>query len=172
MIIEVDLTKDIINQCLPLHYRYAPFKQKYLTLLFPVAAILIIGIGLTVNEPADVNGGNKWMYLYIYAPMLLVLTLWSVFKRNRAGKKILKRLGDNTHYEVEANEDELTFHLSHTTSRNKWPAFPRAVISKEVVLLYQQNSSFLMFHHSFFANDDFRKFKQLVQEHVHQVSED
>lgn len=85
---------------------------------------------------------------------------------------MLKLYGENTHYKVEANDDGMIFKLIYTNSENKWPAYPRAVIGKNMVLIYQQNGAYIIFHHSFFANEDFDRFKKLVRSHMHEVKED
>lgn len=169
MEIEIAITKEIINESLPLHYRHAPFQQRYLPFFYP-ALLFVMGTFQSLTSKEE--GFFRWFSMILFVIIGTVSALWINYRRNNNGKRMLKLYGDNTHYKVLANEDGMVFHLSYTTSENKWPAYPRAVIGKEMVLVYQQNSAYIIFHHTFFANDDFGEFKQLVRNHIHVVTED
>lgn len=170
MQIEIALTEDIVNQSLQLHYRYAPPKQRYAVLLVP-AILMMLAIYLVIKELALPHfGQNGWLGV-LYILMSVGYYFWMSYRREHTGKKLIKGLGENAVFEMNANDDQLVTHLATATHQHQWPAFIKAVISKNLVLLYQQNQSFSMFHQSFFANDDFDRFKQLVRRHVHTVTE-
>ena len=169
MEIEIAITKEIINESLPLHYRHTTFKQRFLPFVY---LVILLVIGLVQSITSNEQGLARWLQLIFLVVIGSLYTGWYIYRRNNAGKKMLKFYGENTHYKVDVNEDVLTFHLSYTTSQNKWPAYPRAVIGKSMVLLYQQNMAMIIFHHTFFANNDFDIFKNLVRRHMHEVKED
>ncbi len=170
MQINIALTEDIVNQSLRLHYRYAPPRQRYAVLMVP-AILMIVAIYLIIKElQKPVFGQSGWLGI-LYIAMSVGYYFWMNYRREHTGKQLIKGLGNNTVFEMEANEDELITHLSDATFQHQWPAFIKAIISKDLVLLYQQNQSFSMFHYSFFANEDFAAFKQLVRMHVHAVTE-
>jgi hypothetical protein len=171
MLIEVALTKEIVNESLPVHYRHLDFKQRFLPYIAPIF-LCIYGVFYTV---AAFTNDNFWVDIITPAFMFILALVYFLVIRHRqhnAGKQILKKIGDRTHHEIEVSEEELITRMIDATYNQKWTVYPKAVISKEVVLLYQQNKMFAIFHHSFFANDDFDKFKQLVRNRVHQVIED
>jgi hypothetical protein len=171
MIIDISLTKEIVNQSLPVHYRHATFKQRAIPYATGVV-LLIVGIFNTITQPDNIIGIERYLYLIVFTVLGVAYTFWFDYKRKSAGKAMIKMLGDRTDYEVEATDDGLTTRLTDATYDQKWTVYPKAIISKEVVLLYQQNKSFAIFHHSFFSNDDFDRFKNLVRKHMHEVKED
>ena len=170
MHINIALTEDIVNQSLQVHYRFAPARQKYAILLVP-AILMILAVYLIVKElDKPVFGQSGWLGI-LYIAMSVGYYFWMSYRREHTGRQLIKGLGSNAIFEMDANDDELVTHLSDATFQHQWTAFIKAIISKDLVLLYQQNQSFSMFHHSFFSNDDFNGFKQLVRGHVHAVTE-
>jgi hypothetical protein len=170
MQIRISLTEDIVNQSLGLHYRFAPARQKYSILLVP-AILMILAVSLITKEFAKpVFGQNGWLGI-LYIAISIGYYFWMRYRREHTGKQLIRGLGNNATFEMVANDDELITHLSDTTFKHEWPAFIKAIISTDLVLLYQQNQSFSMFHHSFFANGDFTGFKQLVRRYVNAVIE-
>ncbi len=169
MEIEFAITKEIINESLPLHYRHTTFKQRFMPYMY---LVILLVIGLIQAFTSKEEGLARWLQLIFLVIIGSAYAFWYNYQRNNAGKKMLRFYGENTHYKVDANDDGLTFYLSYSTSQSKWPAFPKAVIGKDIVLLYQQNLAMIIFHHTFFSNDDFSCFKTLVRNHMHEVKED
>lgn len=170
MQIRIALTEEIVNQSLRLHYRYVPARQKYAILLVP-AVLMILAVYLIVKELAKPVFGQNGGLGILYIAISIGYYFWMRYRREHTGKQLIRGLGNNATFGMDANDDELITHLSDTSFQHQWPAFIKAIISKDLVLLYQQNQSFSMFHHSFFANEDFTGFKQLVSKHVHAVTE-
>lgn len=168
--IQIALTEDIVNESLVLHYRNAPFKQKYAVLYVPVI-LLAVAIYLIVKEMTLPYFGHSGWLGIVYILMSIGYYFWMTYRREHTGKQLIKSLGENAVFEMDADDGQLVTHLSTATFQHQWPAFIKAIISKNLVLLYQQNQSFSMFHQSFFANNDFDRFKQLVRRHVHAVTE-
>lgn len=171
MQIEVALTEAIVNQSLKLHYRYAPFRQRYAVLFVPLI-LTLLGIYLIVKESTKPQFGESGWLGLLYIVMSAGYYFWMNYRREHAGKQLLKSLGTHTHFTMDVDDVQLVTHLGDTTYQHEWPAFMKAIISNNIVLLYQQNQSFSMFHLSFFNNDNFSHFKQLVRNQVHIVIED
>jgi hypothetical protein len=170
MRINIALTENIVNQSLRLHYRYAPPRQKYAILLVP-SILMLLALYLIVNELRQpIFGRNGWLGV-LYIAMSIGYYFWMSYRREHTGKQLIRGLGNNAIFEMDADDSELTTHLTDSTFKHEWPAFIKAIVSKDLVLLYQQNQSFSMFHYSFFSNDDFSRFKQLVRKHVQTVTE-
>lgn len=170
MQIHIALTEDIVNQSLRLHYRYAPPRQKYAIALVP-AILMLLALYLIVQElQKPVFGRNGWLGM-LYIAMSAGYYFWMGYRREHTGKQLVKGLGSHATFVMDVNDYELVTQLSDSTFQHQWPAFIKAIISKELVLLYQQNQSFSMFHYSFFNSEDFTGFRQLVRRHVHAVTE-
>jgi hypothetical protein len=165
MEINVQLTEDIINQSMKLHYASAPAKQRY-SLLYVPAALSFVGIFFIVNELTKPQfGDNGWLGV-LYQFMAVGLYFWLKRKRDHTGKFLLKTMGQNASFDMVVNDEELITKLADSTMSHKWAAFHKAIISQNKVLLYQSDQSFTMFEKSFFANNDFDIFKKMVKDHV------
>ena len=79
---------------------------------------------------------------------------------------MLRNLGQDAQYEVDATVDQLTTKTYRETFTNSWQSFTKALTGADNVLLYQLNDSFSMFNRSFFEPGDFEKFKTMVQDHI------
>lgn len=172
MRIHVRLTEDIINQSLALHYHDQPsgkkMKQRLLWIPFIMVAISVYLIYTELQQP---QAGQNFYMALLYISFALVYYFFMKSRMMRAGKKLLKNLGENASFDMDADEATVTTITSSATITQPWTAFTGALISSNNVLLYQANHSFSMFHPSFFAAGDFEKFKELVRNHVQPVLE-
>ncbi len=170
MEINIQLTEDIINQSMKMHYANAPAKQRY-SLFYVPGALSFVGFYFIINELTKPHfGSNGWLGI-LYQFMAVGLYFYLKRKRDHTGKFLLKAMGQNAAFDMEVNDNELITKLSDSTLSHQWIAFHKAIISKQLVLLYQGNQSFTMFDKTFFANHDFDSFKKMVKEHVMEVKE-
>lgn len=172
MTIQVNLTKDIINQCLYLHYTYEPAgkKSKKRLLLIPLL-LTVLGGYLIYDEMRQPTPGQN---LYMGVLYVAFAIAYYIFMRNRmlfAGQKIMKRLGNDVAFRVEVTQDKVVTKTPTQDLVHYWPDFTGALMSKGNVLLYQRNETFSMFNHTFFANGEFEAFKNLVRKNVSSVHE-
>lgn len=172
MHIKINLTEDIINQCLELHYgdQAAGKKQKRRLLWIPLM-LAIVSAYLIYDELQQPALGQNFIMAILYVGFGIS---YYVFMKNRmmkAGKRILKSLGPNAKFTININGDDITTKTASATITNGWTAFTGAVLSKGNVLLYQANNTFIMFNHTFFEPGDFDSFKNLVRNHVQPLME-
>lgn len=153
-----------------MHYASAPAKQRY-SLLYVPAALSFVGFYFIINELTKPQfGSNGWLGI-LYQAMAVGFYIYLKRKRDHTGKFLLKAMGANATFDMEVNDRELVTKLSDSTLSHQWIAFQKALIGRDIVLLYQGNQSFTMFARSFFANEDFDRFKKLVKDHVMEVKE-
>ncbi len=89
----------------------------------------------------------------------------------KSRKIMLKNLGNNAQFKMEVEGDNIKTITDSATISTNWTVFTTALIEKEVLLLYQTNDTFSMFHYSFFKENDFEEFKHLVRSNVQPVFE-
>lgn len=170
MEINVQLTEAIINQSMKMHYANAPAKQRYSLLYVPIV-LSFVGVYFIINELGKPQfGSNGWLGI-LYQAMAVGLYFYLKRKRDHTGKFLLKAMGENAAFDMEVNDNELVTKLSDSTLSHQWVAFHKAIIGRDIVLLYQGNQSFTMFAKSFFSNDDFDRFKKMVKQHVMEVKQ-
>lgn len=172
MHIKIALTEDIINQCLALHYGDQPAgKKQQQRLLWIPLILLIISAYLVYDELQQPAIGQNFIMAILYVGFAIS---YYVFMKNRmvkAGKRLMKGLGSNANFTIDVEGDQLTTKTGSSTLTSNWTAFTGALISKGNVLLYQSNSTFTMFNHTFFAPGEFEQFKELVREKVQPLVE-
>ncbi|MDB5191419.1 MAG: hypothetical protein JWQ96_982 [Segetibacter sp.] len=170
MHIKVALTEDIINQSLALHYNNQPRARRKKRELFIIPGMLILLAGYLIYTEAQrpTPGHNYYMaLLYITFALLYFYTMRK--RLYNAGGKILKNLDEYANYTLEVTPDQITTTTASDTLLSYWSDFTGALISSDLVLLYQPNESFIMLHSSFFDSNDLENFKQLVEEKVQPV---
>ena len=170
MEINVQLTEDIINRSLHLHYKSQPPRERWKILYVPV---LLVGISvylLIKDYTSHQFTQTSWLAI-VYIFMAIALGWYSGYKREHTGKQLLKSFGENSAFDMDVTDDEVITRLSDSTLNFQWTVFTKALISKDIVILYQQNNSLSMFDKSFFANDDFSRFKTMVRKHMMDVKE-
>ena len=170
MRIKVSLTEHIINQSLALHYGHsvAGKKSKRKLTVIPVL-LLLISIYLFYSELQQPVVGQNFYMAMLYTTFAIC---YYVVMRNRmvnGGKKLLSGLGENARFEMEVDEEGLTTYTASAVVPTLWTSLTGAMISNELVLLYQADNSFTMFHPTFFEQGDFETFKQLTQTKVEPV---
>jgi hypothetical protein len=172
MHIRVALTEDIINQCLSLHYHDQPAGRRLRQRLILIPLMLIgVAAYLIITELQRPQVGQNFYMAILYICFAFIYYFFMKNRMMRAGKKLLKTLGDNATFDMEVDEEKLTTTTRSNTFTHDWSGFTGGLIGSENVLLYQANNSFSMFHHSFFKAGDFEKFKELVRQNVQPVME-
>jgi len=170
MEINVQLTENIINQSMKMHYANAPAKQRY-SIVYVPAALCFVGLYFIINEFTKPKfASNGWLGM-VYIGMAVGMYFYLKRKRDHTGKFLLRAMGGNAAFGMEVNDSELLSKLTDGTLSHPWSAFHQATISQNLVLLYQSNQSFTMFADTFFAGNDFDRFKQMVKQHVMAVKE-
>jgi hypothetical protein len=166
MDINVKLTKEIVNECFALHYKYNPAGRKALQKLTRSTVIFIlIPIFLIYEEPH-----------HFFLPLLISVFALGFYFLMRTlllhpGNMVIKSLREKASFIMQASEDEVTTHTAGKTVHSKWSRFTGALISVDVVLLYKPDRTFSMLHRSFFAPHDFEAFKIIVRSHVSPIIE-
>ena len=172
MHIQVALTKDIINQCLELHYDVQPAGKKSSKRLLLIPMLLVVlGGYLIYDEMRQPTPGQNLYMGVLYIGFAIAYYFFMRGRMLNAGGKIMKRMGANATFVVDASQDKVVTKTATQDLVNYWPDFTGALISKGNVLLYQQNETFTMFNHTFFKEGQFEQFKNLVREKVHPVKE-
>jgi len=168
MEINVQLTEAIVNQSLRLHYAHAPAKQKY-SILFVPAAMLVLAIYFIVSDAKKgIFGSNAWMGI-AYIGIAIAYFLYMRHRRVNTGRQLIKLLGTNSAFKMMINDEEVVTELPNGKLEHTWDTFHKALISNNLVLLYQPNLSFTMLDRSFFALGEFEQFKKMVTLHVPSV---
>lgn len=151
MLIKVALTKDVINQCLALHYNNQPAGKKLRQRLLWIPLILIaLAIFLLVDEwRQPVKGSNTYMALS-YLGFAIAYYLYVKNRIMKAGKRMLHSLGPNANFSIETFDTELTTCTATEKFSITWQSFTGALIGTQNILLYQSNDTFTMLNRTFF----------------------
>ena len=173
MQIKVNLTEDIINQCLSVHYHDQPTgrRMKQRLILIPLVLVSISAYLIVTELQKGGEVGQNFYMALMYISFALIYYFFMKNRMMRAGGKLLKSLGENANFEMEVDEGKLVTITPNSTFTSKWEDFTCALISKDNVLLYQANNSFSMFHHTFFFHGEFEVFKNWARNKVQPVLE-
>jgi hypothetical protein len=126
---------------------------------------------IVTNMKGKTSGtSNVWLGA-LYIGFAIAYFLYMRHRREHTGKQLLRSLGENSAFTMDVSDDELVTKLADSTIQHGWSIFTKALISKDLILLYQQNNSFSMFERSFFANEDMDRFKTMVRRHVTDIKE-
>jgi len=172
MLIHLDLTEDIINDCLKLHYteKHTAKKLAQKLILIPLALFVISGY-LIYNELKSQEPGQNLYMAFLYIGFAVSYYFFMRYRTIKGGRQLLKTLGSNATFKIEVSDDKLVTTTKAGHFDTTWNSFIRALITNENILLYQANNSFSMFNYKFFKTGDFADFKLLVKEKVAQVTE-
>lgn len=172
MHIQVRLTEQVINECLQLHYHDQPTGRRMRQRLYFIPLVMLgISAFILYNEFNSPALGQNFYMALLYISFAFIYYFFMRHRLMRAGGKLLRSMGENSSFDMDVNEEVLTTTTASSSFSQPWSSFTGGLISKDNVLLYQANNSFSMFDHSFFAEGDFEKFKQLVRDNVQPVIE-
>ena len=170
MHISVHLQPAIINQCLNLHYRYHPLGRRQLKKLVWIPLILIAIASYLIYPEVKQGRYGQNMYMgLLYFTFAIGYYVYMKKRMLKAGKTVASSLGNNAHFQMEITPEQLVTATQDSTLTTTWGEFTEGLIGKNVVLLYQQNGTFSMYHESFFNTGDFDLFKVLVEEKVNHL---
>jgi hypothetical protein len=166
MKVSIHLTEPIVNESLKLHYRNFGSNHKRRLLLVPVI-LIAVSVYLIYTELQKQQKGTNLYLGMLYIVFAFAYYFYTRYRLQNMGKALLKSMGENIHFEMEVTDEEVkTILLSSTTTTN-WTVFTGAIITQNIVMLYQKNSSFSMFEKSFFKSEnDFAAFKKLVEKNI------
>ncbi len=170
MHIKVNLEPKIINECLALHYRNHPLGRRQLKKLVWIPLVLL-ALAVYLIYPSIQNRQVE-QNLYIGLLYLALSAGYYIYMRKRmltSGKIVSASLGANATFDMEVDTEYLRSNTASETLDTSWSDFTEALIGNSIVLLYQQNGSFSMYHQSFFQPGDFEIFKSWVNEKIHPV---
>lgn len=172
MLIQLALTEQIINECLKLHYteQLAARRLKQRLILIPLALVAISCYLIYSELKRDTPGQNLYM-AFLYIAFAISYYFFMRYRTIKGGRQLLKTLGNNATFSMQVFDDKLTTTTQAGTFDTTWESFTHAVISSQIVLLYQSDNSFSMFYHAFFQSDNFERFKLLVKQKVALVRE-
>lgn len=167
MHIHIKLTEAIINECLVLHYRQNPASKGLVRKLYLIPAfLLILAVYLIIDDLQQPAIGFNFLMAIMYTGFAISYYFFMKKRLLPRAKSMLRNLGQDAQYEVDATVDQLTTKTYRETFTNSWQSFTKALAGADNVLLYQLNDSFSMFNRSFFEPGDFEKFKIMVQDHI------
>lgn len=167
MHIHIKLTEAIINECLVLHYRQNPASKGLVRKLYLIPAfLLILAVYLIIDDLQQPAIGFNFLMAIMYTGFAISYYFFMKKRLLPRAKSMLRNLGQDAQYEVDATVDQLTTKTYRETFTNSWQSFTKALTGADNVLLYQLNDSFSMFNRSFFEPGDFEKFKIMVQDHI------
>ncbi|MGE5105969.1 MAG: hypothetical protein ACM3H8_00360 [Sphingobacteriales bacterium] len=166
MEIKIRLTEQILNDSLKLHYRYFGSSHKRRLLLVPVI-LIAVSVYLIYTELQKSKKGNNLYLGLLYIFFAFAYYFYTRYRMQNMGKTLLKNMGENINFDMQVTNEEVKTILPSSTTSTNWTVFTNAIISEQIVMLYQQNNSFSMFEKSFFSNEtDFNLFKQLVEKNI------
>ena len=169
MEVKVRLTEQIINDSLKLHYRYFGSSQKRRLLVIPVV-LVAVSVYLIYTELQKPAVGNNFYFGILYIVFAIAYYFYMVHRLKNMGKTLLKNLGENINFDMEISNEAVITKLNNSSANSGWSSFNSAIISTNIVMLYQQNKSFTMFEKSFFSNkNDFTVFKNLVTNNIQHI---
>jgi hypothetical protein len=172
MHININLTEDIINQCLELHYCIQPAGKKLKQRLIWIPLFLVLlGVYLIYDELRQPAPGQNILMGVLYIGFAISYYIFMRHRLVKAGQRLVKRLGPNANFQIDIAGDQLTTTTANGRLTNNWSHFTSGLISKGNVLLYQSNNTFTMFNHTFFEEGDFERFKNMVRTNVQPVRE-
>ncbi len=169
MEVKVRLNEQIINQSLQLHYRYFGSSHKRRLMLVPII-LIAVSLYLMYSELQKPQIGTNFYLGILYIVFAVGYYYYMLYRMKNLGKTLLKSLGENMSFDMEINDTVVVTKLATSTNSSDWTLFKNAIISKDIVLLYQQNNSFSMYEKSFFNSDaSFTDFKNLVVKNIPQT---
>lgn len=172
MFLQLALTKEIVNECLKLHYGEGLNSKRLRQRLILIPLVLIaIATYLIYDELKKETTGQNFYMAILYIGFGISYYFFMRFRTLNGGSRLLKTLGSNASFTMEIYDDKLVTTTTNGSFDTKWDSFIRGLISDENVLLYQANDSFSMFNHSFFKAGDFEAFKILVRKNVAEMAE-
>lgn len=129
-----------------------------------------VSVYLMYTELKKPAVGTNFYLGILYIVFAIAYYYYMLFRMKNLGKTLLKSLGENKSFDMDITSTAVTTKLASSTTTTDWNAFGKAITSKNIVLLYQQNNTFSMFEKSFFTNDDdFSAFKDLVIQNIQQT---
>lgn len=166
MEIKIRLTEQILNDSLKLRYRYFGSNHRRRLLLVPVI-LIAVSVYLIYKELQKEQKGNNLYLGILYIGFAFAYYFYTRYRMQNMGKALLKNMGENINFNMQVTDEEVKTVLPDSINSTNWTVFTNAIISEQIVMLYQKNSSFSMFEKSFFLNDtDFSLFKQLVEKNI------
>ena len=169
MEIKVRLTEQILNDSLKLHYRYFGASHKRRLFLVPII-LIAVSVYLIYTEIQKEQKGNNLYLGLLYIIFAVAYYFYTRYRMQNMGKALLKNMGENINFDMQVTDEEVKTLLPSSTTSTNWTVFTNAIISENIVMLYQQNNSFSMFEKSFFTSDtDFNLFKQLVEKNISNI---
>ncbi|MBI2730558.1 MAG: YcxB family protein [Sphingobacteriales bacterium] len=166
MDIKVRLNEQIINNSLKLHYHYFGATHKKRLLLVPVI-LVAVSVYLMYTEIQKSKLGTNFYLGILYIIFAIAYYYYMLYRMKNLGKTLLKNLGENINFDMDITESSITTKLASSTTTTDWSAFKNAIISNDIILLYQQNNTFSMFEKSFFNSDaEFNSFKNIITQNI------
>jgi len=172
MIVQLVLTKEIINECLKVHYNEKMNSKRLMQrlILIPIA-LAGLGIYLIYSELQRPEPGQNLYMGFLYIGFAFSYYFFMRYRTIKGGRQLLKTLGSHSSFNMEILDDRLITTTTSGSFETTWDAFTKALISTDNVLLYQADNTFSMFNRRFFTGNDFEQFKKMVREKVAVVNE-
>ena len=166
MEVKVRLNEQIINDSLKLHYQYFGSSHKRRLALVPVI-LIAVSVYLIYTEVQKPTLGTNFYLGILYIVFAVAYYYYMLYRMKNLGKMLFKNMGENSSFDMDINESSVTTKLASSTTTTDWTAFNNAIISSNIVLLYQQNNTFSMFEKTFFNSEaDFSSFKNIIIQHI------
>jgi hypothetical protein len=169
--IRIQYTEEDLQKAYEAHfYSYHPFKTRILLIL----GILCIGYSLFLISIALLaNKDQIKSYSLAFLFYGIIVTIYYKWKMGRMGKNMFKKMKEF--------EKPVSYHISEdfvrvatgngASSDMSWSSFTKALIKKDMLLLYLNQINFLMFPSSHFQPSEFEELKGLLRKKVTEVLE-
>ena len=167
MLIQLALTKEVINECLKVHYAEKTNSRKLTQrlILIPIA-LAGLGVYLIYSELQRAEPGQNLYMGFLYIGFASSYYFFMRYRTIKGGAQLLRSLGSHSSFTMDVDAEKLVTTTTSGSFDTTWDAFSKAIISTDNVLLYQADNTFSMFNRSFFTGNDFEDFKKLVREKV------
>jgi hypothetical protein len=172
MLINLVLNKEIINECLKVHYAEKQNSRRLTQRLILIPVALVgLGIYLIYSElQRSIPGQNLYMG-FLYIGFAASYYFFMRYRTIKGGGQLLKTLGSHSSFTMNVDAEKLVTTTTSGSFDTTWDAFTKAIVSTDNVLIYQADNTFSMFNRRFFTGNDFDDFKKLVREKVGIISE-
>jgi hypothetical protein len=168
---QIQYTPEDLQEAYKAHlFSYHPIRTRLLLfvgVLCIVYSVFLVVLSLVRAESFSITLGVSFL---IYGMAMVLYYRWKI---NRTGKTIYKKL-DQFKSPMIYNISDAEVHTiigNGATANIPWNSFVKALITKDAVLLYPNQTNFLLFPAVHFNSSDFEMLKNLVRSKVADVLE-
>ena len=138
---------------------------RHINIVFAIGVIFIFGGHLLTDEPSPENLSN------IIVSLLIALGIWFACIRYLfdpwPGRRLIRQNPElKRQEEVIFDEKGLTYIEGKEEGLCGWNNFTKAIISSDMVLLFTDDSNFIIYPKRVFKDKDHKEFCALIKQHI------